>query len=56
MPTSFATSENTFSTMKGIQQFLRSTMGDGRLSSLGLMLAHRSFDIGMEDRICAYKN
>jgi hypothetical protein len=40
--------QSAFSTKKGIKKNLRSTMGDGRLSSLGMMLVHRSFDIGME--------
>ena len=48
MSSSLATAERLFSAMKRIQNYLRSTMGNGRLSSLGLLHVHREIEIDVE--------
>ena len=48
MPSSSATAERLFSAMKRIQNYLRSTMGDDRLSSLALLHVHREIEIDVE--------
>jgi hypothetical protein len=48
MPSSSATAERSFSAMKRIKTYLRSTMGNGRLSSLALLHVHREIEIDVE--------
>ena len=45
IPSSSATAERSFSAMKRIKNYLRSTMGDDRLSSLALLHVHREIEI-----------
>lgn len=45
MPVSSATSERSFSAMRRVKNYLRSTMGDERLSNLSLMHIHRQIAI-----------
>lgn len=45
MPVSSATSERSFSAMRRVKNYLRSTMGDTRMSNLTLMNIHRQIDI-----------
>lgn len=49
MPVATATAERSFSVLRRIKNFLRTTMGESRLSSLGLMHIHREIDINVED-------
>ena len=48
MPSSSATAERSFSAMKRIKTYLRSTMGNDRLSSLALLHVHREIEIDVE--------
>lgn len=45
MPPTTATAERSFSVMKRVKTYLRSTMGQERLSSLALLHIHSDFDI-----------
>ena len=48
MPSSLATAERSFSVMKRIKNYLRSTMGNDRLSSLALLHVHLEIEIDVE--------
>ncbi|XP_013381238.1 52 kDa repressor of the inhibitor of the protein kinase [Lingula anatina] len=48
MPVSTATAERSFSAMRRLKTYLRSTMSDKRLSSLGLLHVHREFKIDID--------
>jgi len=48
IPSSSATAERSFSAMKRIKNYLRSTMGDDRLSSLALLHVHSEIEIDVE--------
>ena len=54
MPASSATAERSFSAMKRIENYLKATMGDERLSSLALMHVHRSFQIDIDEVIIVF--
>ena len=59
MPVSTATPERSFSTMRRVKTYLRSTMKTERLSALALMHAYRDMPIDVEALIrefCAKKN
>ena len=45
MPVSTATPERSFSTMRRVKKYLRSTMKTERLSALALMHAYRDIDV-----------
>jgi len=48
MPVSTATAERSFSTMRRVKTYLRSTMGTERLSGLGLLNVYREREINAE--------
>ena len=48
MPASSATSERSFSAMRRVKSYLRSTMGDERLSNLSLMHIHRHVQVDLD--------
>ena len=59
MPESTATPERSFSTMRRVKTYLRSTMKTERLAALALMHAYRDIAIDVEAVIlefCAKKN
>ena len=59
MPVSTATPEHSFSTMRRVKTYLRSTMKTERLSALALMHAYRDMPIDVEALIrefCTKKN
>ena len=59
MPVSTATPERSFSTMRRVKTYLRSTMKTEQLSALALMHAYRDMPIDVEALIrefCAKKN
>jgi hypothetical protein len=49
MPVSTATAERSFSTMRRVKTYLRSTMGTERMSGLGLMNIYRDMQISSEN-------
>ena len=55
MPVSTATAERTFSAMRRIKTFLRSSMTDTRLSSLGVLHVHRDFKVNIPKVIEEFK-
>ena len=58
MPVSTATAERSFSTMKRVKSYLRSTMTTERMSGLGLMNVYREMEINAEliiDKFAAKK-
>ena len=54
MPVSTATAERSFSSMRRLKTYLRSTMSTGRLSGLGLMNIHKDRDIDTNHVIDAF--
>ena len=59
MPVSSASSERSFSAMRRIKNYLRTTMGDERLSNLSLLHVqrHMSIDtVAVIDQFIALKN
>ncbi|CAG2226088.1 unnamed protein product [Mytilus edulis] len=54
-PSTFTT-ERSFSTLKRIKTYLRSTMGQERLSSLALLYVHSDFDIDTKEVIETFNN
>lgn len=48
MPVTTATAEHSFSAMRRIKTYLRSTMGEERFSSLALLHVHRDKNIDVE--------
>ena len=48
LPVSTATSERSFSTMKRLKTYLRSTMTESRLTSLALLAIHRERPVNVE--------
>ena len=51
MPVSSATSERSFSAMRRVKSYLRSTMGDERLSNLSLLHVHRHLNVDVDTAI-----
>ncbi|XP_063416002.1 zinc finger MYM-type protein 1-like [Mytilus trossulus] len=51
MPVSSATSERSFSAMRRVKSYLRSTMGDERLSNLSLLHIHRHLNVDIDASI-----
>ena len=51
MPVSSATSERSFSAMRRVKSYLRSTMGDERLSNLSLLHIHRHMNVDIDATI-----
>ena len=51
MPVSSATSERSFSAMQCVKSYLRSTMGDERLSNLSLLHVHRHLNVDVDTAI-----
>ena len=51
MPVSLASSEHSFSVMRRVENCLRATMGDERLSNLSLLHIHRTRNLSIEDVI-----
>ena len=47
LPVSSAQADRTFSTMRWVKNYLRSTMGDERLGGLRLISVERDFSYGM---------
>ncbi|WAR26844.1 P52K-like protein, partial [Mya arenaria] len=56
MPVSTATAERSFSVMRGVKTYLRSTMGTERLSGLGLMNVYRDREISAERVVDKFAN
>ena len=56
MPVTSATSERSFSAMRRIKTYLRSTMGDERLSSLSLMHVHRQTPVEIDKVLSEFIN
>jgi hypothetical protein len=56
MPVSSATSERSFSAMRRIKSYLRSTMGDERLSNLSLMHVHRQIPVEIDKVLSEFIN
>ena len=56
MPVSSATSERSFSAMRRIKSYLRSTMGDERLSNLSLMHVHRQTPVEIDKVLSEFIN
>jgi hypothetical protein len=56
MPVSSATSERSFSAMRRIKSYLRSTMGDERLSSLSLMHVLRQIPVEIDKVLSEFIN
>lgn len=56
MPPTTATAERSFSVMKRVKTYLRSTMGQERLSSLALLHIHSDFDIELKEVIDIFQN
>lgn len=48
MPVASATAERSFSVRRRLKTYVRSTVKNDRLSSLGLLHIHRDFDIDIE--------
>ena len=48
IPATSATCERSFSSLKRIKTYLRSTMSADRLSSLALLHVHRDMDVGVD--------
>ena len=48
LPVSSATTERSFSAMRRVKSYLRSTMGDERLSNLSLMHIHRHVQVDLD--------
>ena len=46
--------ERTFSALSRLKPFLRTTMGENRLSSLTLLHVHRNIEIDLEDAVDRY--
>ena len=57
MPVTSATAERSFSVLRRLKTYVRSTMNNDRLSSLALMHIHRDFSVDldkvMEKFVCA---
>ena len=51
MPVSSVSSERSFSAMRRVENCLRATMGDERLSNLSLLLIHRTRNLSVKDVI-----
>jgi hypothetical protein len=47
MPIESATAERSFSVLRRLKTYVRSTMKNDRLSSLGLMHIHRDFEVNL---------
>ncbi|CAC5416458.1 unnamed protein product [Mytilus coruscus] len=56
MPPSTATAERSFSALKRVKTYLRSTMGQERLSSLALLHVHSDFDIDTKEVVDTFNN
>lgn len=56
MPPTTTTAERSFSVMKRVKTYLRSTMGQERLSSLALLHIHSDFDIELKEVIDIFDN
>lgn len=48
MPVASATAERSFSVLKRLKTYIRSTMRNDRLSALGLMHIHRDFEVNLD--------
>jgi hypothetical protein len=51
LPVSVATAESSFSTLRRLKTWTRTTMGEDRLNGLALMHVHRDIDICAEEII-----
>ena len=56
LPISTATAERTFSSLRILKTWLRSTMGEERLSGLALMYIHRNIALNNEHIIKTWYN
>jgi hypothetical protein len=59
LPVSVASAERSFSTLRRLKNWMRSKMGEDRLSGLAMLATHRSVDINIEkviDRFAKQKN
>ena len=56
LPISTATAERTFSSLRILKTWLRSTMGEERLSGLALMYIHRNITLNSEHIIKTWYN
>lgn len=54
MPVSTATAERSFSAMRRIKNYLRSTMGESRFSALALMHIHKDFQHDVDQAIAEF--
>lgn len=48
LPISNASAERSFSALRRLKDWLRSTMGENRLNGLALMLCHREVEVSVE--------
>ena len=48
MPVTSATAERSFSVLRRLKTYVRSTMNNDRLSSLALMQIHRDFSVDLD--------
>ena len=48
MPVTSATAERSFSVLRRLKTYVRSTMNNDRMSSLALMHIHRDFSVGLD--------
>lgn len=53
---SVATAERSFSSLRLIKSYLRSTMAQDRLNGLALLYIHRNIDINIENVINRFAN
>lgn len=56
MPVSTATAERSFSTMRRVKTYLRSTMGTERMSGLGLMNIYQEQKINVDEVVDVFAN
>ena len=54
LPVSVATAERSFSNLRRLKTWTRSTMGEDRLTGLALMHAHRDIDISVDNEISTF--
>lgn len=56
LPVTTATAERTFSGLRRLKTYLRSTMGSERLNGLALLTVHRTMPVDMEDIIDRFRD
>ena len=56
LPVTTATAERTFSGLRRLKTYLRSTMGSERLSGLALLTVHRTIPLDIEDILNRFRD